>query len=76
MSGVLESPSKVFNLANNLVVSGVVILLVGVLGAYCFDEAIGLGLVVGSHMLTIVGPSLVKLGYVMRLSVQDKLAVC
>lgn len=76
MSGVLESPRKVFNLANNLVVSGVVILLVGVLGAYCFDEAIGLGLVVGSHMLTIVGPSLVKLGYVMRLSVQDKLAVC
>lgn len=76
MSGVLESPSKVFNLANNLVVSGVVILLVGVLGAYCFDEAIGLGMVVGSHMLTIVGPSLVKLGYVMRLSVQDKLAVC
>ncbi|MCQ4349037.1 hypothetical protein NGA35_16725 [Pseudomonas stutzeri] len=76
MSGVLESPSKVFNLANNLVVSGVVILLVGVLGAYCFDEAIGLGLVVGSHMLTIVGPSLVKLGYVMRLSVQDKLLAC
>lgn len=76
MSGVLESPSKVFHLANNLVVSGVVILLVGVLGAYCFDEAISLGLVVGSHMLTIVGPSLVKLGYVMRLSVQDKLAVC
>lgn len=76
MSGVLESPSKVFNLANNLVVSGVVILLVGVLGAYCFDEAIGLGLVVGSHMLTIVGPSLVKLGYVMRLSVQDRLALC
>ena len=76
MSGVLESPSKVFNLANSLVVSGVVILLVGVLGAYCFDEAIGLGLVVGSHMLTIVGPSLVKLGYVMRLSVQDKLLAC
>ena len=76
MPGVLESPSKVFNLANHLVVSGVVILLVGVLGAYCFDEAIGLGLVVGSHMLTIVGPSLVKLGYVMRLSVQDKLLAC
>ncbi|MBV2132087.1 hypothetical protein KRX52_04660 [Pseudomonas sp. MAP12] len=75
MSGVLESPANVFNLANNLILAGVAILIVGVLGAYGFDKQIGLRLVVGAHMLTIVGPSLVKLGYVMRLSVQDKLAV-
>ena len=76
MSSVLESPVNVFNLANRLILSGVAILIVGVLGAYGFDKQIGLGLVVGAHMLTIVGPSLVKLGYVMRLSVQSKRAVC
>lgn len=75
MSRVLESPLNVFNLANNLILAGVAILVVGVLGAYGFDRHIGLGWVVGSHMLTIVGPSLVKLGYVMRLSTQGRLLV-
>ncbi|WP_455231450.1 transmembrane sensor/regulator PpyR [Geopseudomonas aromaticivorans] len=75
MSGVLKSPANVFNLAKNFILAGVAILIVGVLGAYGFDKQISLCLVVGAHMLTIVGPSLIKLGYVMRLSVQDKLAV-
>ncbi len=75
MSGVLKSPANVFNLAKNFILAGVAILIVGVLGAYGFDKQISLRLVVGAHMLTIVGPSLIKLGYVMRLSVQDKLAV-
>lgn len=76
MSGVLESPANVFSLANNLILAGVAILAVGLLGAYGLDKQIGLGMVVGAHMLTIVGPSLVKLGYVMRLSVQNKRVLC
>ncbi|SDU37777.1 hypothetical protein [Geopseudomonas guangdongensis] len=76
MAGMLESPGKARTLANGLLLAGMAILIVGVLGAYCFDEAIGLGLVVGAHMLTILGPSLVKLGYVMRLSAQGRPLAC
>ncbi|MES2818188.1 MAG: hypothetical protein V4812_04290 [Pseudomonadota bacterium] len=59
-------------LANKLLGGGVLLLLLGLCGAYLFDEQLSLGLQVGAHALTILGPALLKVGYVMHLLAQQK----
>jgi hypothetical protein len=54
-------------LSNQLLSIGCAALLLGVLGAYGWAEQLSLGTLIGAHSLTILGPTLLKVGYVMRL---------
>ncbi|WP_120995189.1 hypothetical protein JQR85_09010 [Stutzerimonas urumqiensis] len=63
-----HDPIALNRLANLLMSSGLGLLLVGVLGAYVLDGSLTLPAIVLAHALTILGPSLVKIGYVMRLA--------
>lgn len=54
---------------------GVVLLLLGIAGAYVVDDHLQLGAVVAGHALVILGPTALKIGYVMRLLAQRQLAL-
>lgn len=58
-------------LASSLLAGGTLLLLLGLGGAYLFDAQLSLGVQVGAHALTILGPALLKVGYVMRLLAQQ-----
>lgn len=60
-------PPRLISAANALMISGVLVLFAGISGAYLFDQHLPMGSVVAAHALVILGPSAVKIGYVMRL---------
>ncbi|MDA7086640.1 transmembrane sensor/regulator PpyR [Pseudomonas sp. SA3-5] len=64
---LFDCPQRLRRLSNQLLSSGGVALLLGVFGAYGWAEHLSLGTLVGAHSLTILGPALLKIGYVMRL---------
>ncbi|MCP9338253.1 hypothetical protein [Stutzerimonas xanthomarina] len=70
----LDSHRLLF-IANLSMVMGVLLLLLGIAGAYVFDDHLQLGAVVASHALVILGPTALKIGYVMRLLAQRQLAL-
>ena len=53
--------------ANLLLVGGLAVLLTGVLLAYVVDAALCLPALLVAHLLTLLGPTFIKLGYVLRL---------
>ncbi|MCH2342082.1 hypothetical protein NA643_01640 [Pseudomonas stutzeri] len=61
--------------ANLSMALGVLLLLLGIAGAYVVDDQLQLGAVVASHALVILGPTALKIGYVMRLLAQRQLAL-
>ncbi|WP_425540812.1 hypothetical protein [Stutzerimonas chloritidismutans] len=61
--------------ANLSMALGVLLLLLGIAGAYVVDDHLQLGAVVASHALVILGPTALKIGYVMRLLAQRQLAL-
>lgn len=61
--------------ANLSMAVGVLLLLLGIAGAYVLDHHLVLGAVVASHALVILGPTALKIGYVMRLLAQRQLAL-
>jgi len=61
--------------ANLSMALGVLLLLLGIAGAYVVDDQLQLGAVVASHALVILGPTALKIGYVMRLVAQRQLAL-
>lgn len=54
-------------MANSFMVGGVLLLLLGISGAYLLDHRLAMGSVVAAHALVILGPTALKIGYVMRL---------
>lgn len=72
MSDFFTCPLRALRLANQLLGAGLLLLLLGLFGAYGLDARLGLRLLVGAHALTILGPSLLKLGYVLRLAAQQQ----
>ncbi|NKQ09950.1 hypothetical protein [Pseudomonas sp. SST3] len=60
-------------IANLSMAIGLALLLFGVAGAYFFDQHLALGMVVACHALVILGPTALKIGYVMRLLAQRQL---
>lgn len=67
-----ECPWRLRRLADSLLLGGLLLLLVGLAGAYLFEARLALGVLVGAHALTVLGPVLLKIGYVMRLLAQQK----
>lgn len=54
-------------LSNVTLAAGLVMLTAGIALAYVLDFHLSIGELVGAHALTILGPSAIKIGYVMRL---------
>lgn len=73
MLAYLSCPLRVLQLANRMLLVGVLLLLSGFLGAYGLEAQLSMGSLVMAHSLTIIGPGLLKLGYVLRLAAQQQL---
>ncbi len=58
---------KLMNLANTMMIAGCVTFAVAIAGAYGFEQALTLPLLVVSHIVGVVAPAFIKLGYVARL---------
>ncbi|MDH4566486.1 transmembrane sensor/regulator PpyR [Pseudomonas sp. BN414] len=74
MFAFFESPQRVYLLGSQLLVSGSAMLVIGALLAYVFDAYLSMGCLVLAHLLTLLGPIAIKLGYVMRLHAQFRLS--
>ena len=68
-----ESPHRVLMLSHLLLVAGLVMLISGICLAYGLDAWLTLPQLIGAHALTILGPTAIKLGYVMRLLASNRL---
>ncbi|MNF71288.1 hypothetical protein D3C76_1005220 [compost metagenome] len=68
MTGLFGCPQRLLQLSHLFLWAGLVQLLLGIAGAYYLDAHLGLLMLVGAHGMVILGPTLIKLGYVMRLT--------
>ncbi|EJN21231.1 hypothetical protein [Pseudomonas sp. GM80] len=68
-----ESPLHVLHLSSKVLGAGLIMLLAGIYGAYLYNGPMPIALLVAMHALTILGPTLIKIGYVMRLLAQYRL---
>ncbi len=73
MFTVFENPLNVLHLSSKVLVAGLVMLLAGIYGAYLYQGPMPIALLVAMHAMTIIGPTLLKIGYVMRLLSQYRL---
>ncbi len=65
-------PTSLLRRSNRVMISGCLLLLSGLLGAYGLDSQLSIPSQVLAHALVTIGPSLIKIGYVMRLLAQPK----
>ncbi|NWE67566.1 transmembrane sensor/regulator PpyR [Pseudomonas gingeri] len=75
MFAFLESPLNVLHLSTRILVLGLLLLSLGIYGAYLYDGHLGLPVLVSMHAMVILGPILLKIGYVMRLLAQRQLGL-
>ncbi|KAB0495191.1 transmembrane sensor/regulator PpyR [Pseudomonas vancouverensis] len=73
MFDFFSNPQNLFNLSNRVLGAGLAMLLVGIYGAYLYGGHLSILVLVMMHALTILGPTLLKIGYVMRLVSQHRL---
>lgn len=71
--GFFENPYRVLKLSHVLLIGGLFMLVVGIILAYGCDAYLTLPALVGAHAMTILGPTAIKLGYVMRLLAHNRL---
>ena len=74
MFNFFSNPQNVLDLSSRMLGAGLAMLLVGVYGAYLYDGHLSIVMQVTLHAMTIVGPTLLKIGYVMRLLSQYRLS--
>ncbi|MFK3970810.1 transmembrane sensor/regulator PpyR [Pseudomonas sp. NPDC087358] len=67
------NPVSVLRLSSRVLWAGLAMLLTGIVGAYLLDLQLTLPALVSLHAMTILGPTLLKIGYVMRLLSQHNL---
>lgn len=73
MFDFFTQPMNVLSLSTRVLWTGLIMLLAGIIGAYVLDLHWSLLALVGLHAMTILGPTLIKIGYVMRLLAQHNL---
>lgn len=76
MFDFFTNPHNVLQLANRVLGAGLALLLAGIYGAYLYDGHLPIVALVSLHAMTIIGPTLLKIGYVMRLLSQHRLGQC
>lgn len=70
MFAYFSNPQNVLHLSSNVLGAGLVLLLAGIYGAYLYAGHLPIVALVSMHAMTIIGPTLIKIGYVMRLLAQ------
>ena len=73
MYGFFEQPYRVLTLSHVMLIGGLVTLVLGAILAYGLDQHLSLTSLVMAHAMTILGPTAIKLGYVMRLVAFNRL---
>jgi len=66
-------PAHILHLSSQLLWSGLFLLLLGLLAAYGMERYLNVATLVLAHSLTLLGPSILKIGYVLRLIAQQRL---
>jgi len=74
MIDFFNKPLNVLHLSSLLLWTGLVVLLAGAIGAYGFERQFALPLLVLLHAMVIIGPTTIKIGYVMRILAQHNLS--
>ncbi|MFJ3053833.1 transmembrane sensor/regulator PpyR [Pseudomonas nitroreducens] len=73
MESLFACPQRNLSMSWSLLTGGLVLLLLGIVGAYFVDGHLNLQSIVAAHAFTILGPTLLKLGYVLRLIAQNQM---
>lgn len=73
MFAFLASPRRALRLSNHMLVCGMAMLIIGVLLAYGLSTYLSLTCLILAHLMTLLGPTLLKLGYVLRLQAHYRL---
>jgi len=73
MFAYFSNPQNVLHLSSNMLGVGLALLLAGIYGAYLYAGHLPIVILVAMHAMTIIGPTLIKLGYVMRLLAQHRM---
>lgn len=68
-----SNPQHVLQLSSKVLGLGLVLLGVGVVGAYGYEGQLSIVTLVSMHAMVILGPTLLKVGYVMRLLAQHQI---
>lgn len=66
-------PQNLLRLSTQLLLAGLVILLAGSVAGYGMESRLGIPTLVVAHSGVVIGPTLLKLGYVARLVAQHYL---
>ncbi len=75
MFDFFNNPQNVLHLSSKVLGLGLTLLLLGIYGAYLYSGHLPIVALVSMHAMTIIGPTLLKIGYVMRLLAQHRLGV-
>jgi len=73
MFAYFSNPQNVLHLSSKTLSVGLAMLLAGIYGAYLYAGSLPIVVLVSMHAMTILGPTLIKIGYVMRLLSQHRL---
>jgi hypothetical protein len=73
MFDFFSNPLNVLHLSSKVLGVGLLMLLAGIYGAYLYNGHLPIVALVSMHAMTIIGPTLLKIGYVMRLLAQHRL---
>ncbi|RCV88942.1 hypothetical protein [Billgrantia montanilacus] len=73
MISVFQDANQTHSLGNALMAAGLLLLIMGILGGYILDNYLSLFIQVVAHLLVIAGPTLIKIGYVIRLNARQRL---
>lgn len=65
-------PLQILHLSSQLLWAGLILLL-GLVAAYGLENHLNVPTLVLAHSLTLLGPSILKIGYVLRLVAQQRL---
>lgn len=73
MFAFFSNPQNVLHVSSKVLGVGLALLLVGIYGAYLYAGHLPIAWLVSMHAMTIIGPTLIKIGYVMRLLAQPRI---
>ncbi|GIZ13859.1 MULTISPECIES: transmembrane sensor/regulator PpyR [Pseudomonas] len=66
-------PLQILHLSSQLLWAGLILLLVGLVTAYGLERQLNVPTLVLAHSLTLIGPAILKIAYVLRLVAQQRL---
>lgn len=73
MLDLFQNAQRTHAFGNALMAVGLLLLVLGVFGGYVVDTRLALSLQVLAHLQVIVGPTLIKVGYVMQINARQRL---